>query len=622
MCGILGSVNIPFDKSDLDVIAHRGPDGEGITRLAIGAHNLTLGHRRLAIVDLSPSGAQPMETPCGRFSITFNGEIYNHQDLRKELPGISFRGHSDTETLLHHVARHGITAARACNGIFAFALVDREAGRLFLVRDPFGVKPLYYLHLGATLVFASEIKPILRLAADSLDPAGLAEVLRLRYLPAPDTLFRNVRKVRPGHIVEFDLGGAALRLREFPYFNAASSRKPAPYEQAEADYGRLLEAAVGRQLMSDVEVGMLLSGGIDSALVAAFAQKRAAVPMKAFTIGFHADDPADETADAAETARELGLDHHVARIDFPDFLEAMRTCVSVVEEPLATTSIVPMYFLAKLAGAHVKVVLSGQGADEPLGGYGRYQAELYRRAVPAPLARIGYRLANRLDMRNEQLLRGLRSLAIPDELERFLATYTVFDEEEILHLTGIPEQRAADRLSYFLEFLGSDDKTSGVERMMAVDLRMNLADDLLLYTDKITMRHSLECRVPMLDLELIDFVVSLPASYRVKRGAGKIIHKRFAEAHLPRSIVYRKKKGFQSPTRDWFARKGQLREILLDPRSQFATVFDLAAVEAVLDQHARGYNRERQIFLLLGLHYWMDEYLAPTAATVPLAPVG
>ena len=281
MCGILGTINISERHSELDLIRHRGPDAFGEVDLLIGGYRVYLGHRRLSILDLSPAGDQPMRSPDGSKLIVYNGEVYNHQELRSQLSDIAFIGHSDTETILHLLSRHGLTAVPSLNGIFAFAFLNASTNQLYLVRDPFGVKPLYYCQEGNALAFCSEIKPIVRLMHQTLSTDNLAELLRLRYSPSPDTLFKNIRKVRPGHIVEVDLSKERIRVTERPYLLSVPPITQAlSMEMAQSEYGGFLRRAVERQLMSDVEVGIFLSGGMDSALVAQFAQSRLPKKMK------------------------------------------------------------------------------------------------------------------------------------------------------------------------------------------------------------------------------------------------------------------------------------------------------------------------------------------------------
>lgn len=607
MCGILGTVNRPFGEDVLNLIRHRGPDDSAITQTSIASHRLTLGHRRLSIVDLSPAGRQPMWTSCERYAIVFNGEIYNHLELRAGTRPIQYRGHSDTETILNYLAQRGIASASQFNGIFAFGLADTENRKLLLARDPFGVKPLYYWGDHRSFLFSSELRPLLELVDDSIDLESLAELLRLRYLPAPDTLFKKIRKVRPGHVVEVDLRSTQLSFREYPFI-APPPGEVARQDRAEAleQYGLLLENAVKRQLMSDVEIGVFLSGGVDSALIARLAQKHANYRMKAFTVGFSGHDDADEIQEAQETARVVGLDHHAVRMGFPEFLDLLPRISAIVEEPLATTSVVPMFYLSSLASGHVKVVLSGQGADEAMGGYRRYQTELLRSFVPEfaiPFLKQGARL---MRLRNDAILRGLGSIGEPDDVRRFEEIYSVFSTTQIKRLIGHDVTRVTERIRYFFELLQCPTQRRSVQRMMSLDLRMNLADDLLLYTDKITMHHSIECRVPLLDLDLVRFVESLPCGHRLGLLHGKKLHRQFAKRVLPALVVNRKKKGFLSPTGTWFKATKLIADILLDPTSRFSSYFDLAEVEKILKEHAAGMNRERHIFLLLSVYYWMS----------------
>lgn len=606
MCGILGTVNKPFGENVLDLLYHRGPDDSGISQGSVGDHLLTLGFRRLSILDLSPAGHQPMWTSSQKHAIVFNGEIYNHQELRARIPSTEYKGHSDTETILNFLAHRGMESVDCFNGIFAFGFVDLEKQKLFLARDPFGVKPLYYWSGNGSFVFSSELRAIRELVDDPLELGNLAELLRLRYLPAPDTLFKNIRKIRAGHILEVDLRMRQLFLREYPFIgrvDCESSVKSC--EDAVERYGFLLEQAVKRQLMSDVEIGILLSGGIDSALVARIAQKHASYRMKAFTVGFSPHDESDEIADAQETARVAGLDHQEIRVGLPDFLDLLPRVSAIVEEPLATTSMVPMFYLSALASKQVKVVLSGQGADEAMGGYQRYQAELLRPFFPKFAVPFLLKAARVLHLREDAILRGLASIAEPNDVRRFEAIYSVFSAEQISRLIGHNANRATESIHYFFDLLRCSTQRESVQRMMSLDLRMNLADDLLLYTDKITMHHSIECRVPLLDLDLVRFVESLPRAYRVGIFRGKIVHKHFAKRILPATIVNRKKKGFRSPAGNWFRTSKSIRDILLDPRAEFASYFDLAEVARVLDEHAAGMDRERHIFLLLSVSYWM-----------------
>lgn len=609
MCGILGSVNLPFAEDVLDIIAHRGPDSQGLTEAQVGSHHVTLGHRRLAIVDLSESGHQPMYTDDNRFCIIFNGEVYNHDDLRKSLNNVPFHGHSDTETILHLLVKSGVNALKDFNGIFSLAFLDKENQKLILARDPFGVKPLYYMKHGKEVCFSSEIKPLLKLKSGKVSQQNLAELLRLRYLPSPLTLFDGIVKLKPGHYIEIDLtSDLSGEVTQKSFISAVPSTLSISYNEAVEEYGRLFNAAVRRQLMSDVEVGILLSGGVDSALVAKIAQNHLDYQLRSFTVGFSEQDSANELADAAGTASILGIKNESVVIGFDDFIANLNKTINIVEEPLATTSIIPMFFLSHLAADNVKVVLTGQGADEPLGGYGRYQGILLSEYLKPGIVRALKPLLTRSFAKNASIRRGIESLEQADELEKFMFAYEVFDRQSIKRLAGIESTRVNPDIRYYYELLQLQKLKSSTARMMSLDTRMNLADDLLLYTDKITMHDSMECRVPLLDLDLVRFIESLPTSYRVQFRNGKRIHKEYAKQQLPLEIINRKKKGFQSPTKQWFSQTENMKRIFRETDSAYANHLDLDETIRIIDEHGQGYNRERHIFLLLCLLYWFENF--------------
>lgn len=610
MCGIIGSINRAFDLTALKLIEHRGPDASEIESFNVATNQVRYGLVRLAIVELSEAGRQPMISSCGKFAITFNGEIYNHLDLREKLGEVNFKGRSDTETILYYLIKFGIDSVADFNGIFGFSFLDIENQKLYLARDPFGVKPVYYLRDDEHFIFSSEIRPIKYLQENPTpDLQNLPTLLRLRYLPSPLTLHENIQKLKPGHFIQVNLASKKLRYSE-KYF---PQHKPLPRNsgviKSVEKYGAYLENAVNRQLMADVEIGVLLSGGIDSALVAALAQKHYKGKLKAFTIGFEGAHEEDEIEAAKETAEILGLEHFSKKINFDNFLSIFKETTRIIEEPLATTSVIPMYYLSHLASEYVKVVLTGQGADEPLGGYQRYQGEVISEKIPRGLIRSSKNIISQIGVKNERILRSANALGEKDDVLRFLNVYSIFNQQEIFQLLNAKEEKAFDLISYIYNILNCRNKKTAVERMMAIDLRMNLADDLLLYTDKITMNFSLECRVPMLDTELVRFMESLPAKEKVAFRKTKIIHKEYAKRILPERIINRKKYAFQSPTKIWFKNyNDQIRELLLKP-GIFTEIFNVDGLHKVLDDHLKGYNREKQIFLLLSIYYWLEENL-------------
>lgn len=609
MCGILGSINLNFDEDVLNLIAKRGPDSAKIENIKIGNHEILYGHRRLAILELSPAGEQPMFSSGRKFGIIHNGEIYNHHSIRNLLHNINFKGHSDTETILYAIAEKGIKIVSNFNGIFGFSFYNALQQKLFIVRDAFGVKPVYYFHKDNKFAFCSEIKPLLKLCRPELDIANLAQLLHVRYIPSPDTLFNNIKKIRPGHYIEIDLSKQKIIPVIKTYITPVKQNTKISYQEALQEYGRLFENAVKHQLMADVDIGLLLSGGIDSALVSHFAQKYSTKSLNAYTVGFTEQDDSDETKDAAETASFLGLNHNIVKIGFSDFFNQLENCIKIVEEPLATTSLIPMYYLSELAAKDVKVVLTGQGADEPLGGYRRYKGELINKYFPSFFASNLDKICKISRVKSERVLRALSIFGENTDRNRFLSAYSVFSNNEIERLIGRKDNLINDKINYYYRLLQVDKFLQPVERMMSIDLRMNLADDLLIYTDKITMHHSLECRVPILDLELIRFIESLPAKYRVQFFNAKKIHKSFAKKILPASIINRKKKGFLSPTKQWFKNDKLLKEILCEKNSLMKDYFNTEEIENVINEHNRGFNRERHIFLLLGINYWLKNFL-------------
>ena len=602
MCGILGSINLEVSKRQLDLIGHRGPDDSDLLVHEVDRDKLYFGHVRLAIQDLSLAGHQPMYSACGDFLIIFNGEIYNHLELRKDISGVDFKGHSDTETIVNYLAKFGTQSSDRFNGIFSFAFFDIKKNKLFLVRDRFGVKPLYFSLIDNGIAYSSELKPLMSLFDLNLSKNRLATLLKLRYNPSPQTLFTSVDKLRPGHVLEFDL--ASYRHSITSYISSSAALSHLDFDEALAKYGALFEQSVKRQLLADVEVGILLSGGIDSALVAYFAQKYSDKPIKTFTIGFNEDDDSNELADARETAKILGTDHHEVVITEDQFEDAFKKCIDIVEEPLGTTSIIPMYFLNRLVSEHVKVVLTGQGADEPLGGYTRYRGEMLGNRIPRFV--FGWLMPLLPIIKKESVYRAISSLSEGDTVKRFAEIYSLFSDKEINALIGVDESDSIDLINYFYTLLDGQSKSS-VNAMMSNDLRMNLSDDLLLYTDKISMHFSIESRVPMLDNDLVDFIGTLPCEYKINGSQGKFIHKKFAESILPKEIIYRKKKGFKSPTEKWFkGSKGQIYKSLLQSNTGlFSQIFDLGEIGNFFDIHFSGKrNMEKQLFILISIYCW------------------
>lgn len=601
MCGILGSVNIDFGHESLDLIRHRGPDYGEIQSVKCLDSVIKFGHRRLSILDLSPAGNQPMRNPSDDNLIIFNGEIYNHESLKKDLSEITFMGHSDTETILYYMSKFGIDSVEKFNGIFAFALLDVGSEKLFLVRDPYGVKPLYYYKSENSFLFSSEIRPIKTLIKSETNKEQLAQLLKLRYSASPDTIYSDILKLRPGHILEYDLKTHSINIKSFQ--KAVNINPNAEFNKALDKYGNILEKAVERQLMSDVEIGVLLSGGIDSAVVTHFMTSKSPNKIKSFTVGFDGHSKENELDDARETAIILGTEHLEVIVSENDFQEVFEKTLNIVEEPLGTTSSIPMYFLNQEVSKHLKVVLTGQGADEPLGGYHRYKGVVIAEKIPSTLLKAFQPISSLV--KNESISRAIRAFGEKDVIKKLENAYMLFDNQELVQLVKTGDKKSYSKINYFYELLRCENKKT-VEAMMSIDSRMNLADDLLLYTDKISMNFSIETRVPFLDHELMAFLESLPYDFKIKNGDGKYIHKEFSKIILPDKIINRKKKGFLSPTNDWFKNKLGvfMMEEIEKKDSEFLEYFDLTKIKQLLKSHKAGYNKEKQLFLLLSILYW------------------
>ena len=604
MCGFLGSINKPFNESTLNLIKHRGPDRQALVSETCCGQHITMGHTRLSIVDLSDAGNQPMTSEDGLYTLIFNGEIYNHEEIRKNLRFNRYKGHSDTETLLHYLIEKGEAGVKDLNGIFAFALLDKVKNRIVLARDPFGVKPLYYSFKNRECVFASEIRPIKSLIETEVDKDALQILLNLRHTPSPYTLYKEIRKIRPGHFGIIDLSKDEIKIEITPYIGKVPQQRDIAFDDAVEGYGKIIEKAVKRQLMGDVEMGVLLSGGVDSALVAGIASKNSSYKMKAFTVGFDSQYAVNEIEWAKETADCFGLDHHVVKMNAENFFDIFSECSRIVEEPLGADSLIPMYYLSKMASEQVKVVLTGQGADEPLGGYKRYQGEILRSKYPHILFSLAKDLLPLIPTKKESVIRGAMSLGISDDVERFVSTYSIFSKKEIRDLTGSDIGLKSENLYRYYYDLITNESQDTASRNMTIDQHIDLADNLLAYTDKITMNFALECRVPLLDHELVNYIESLPTNYKIKRHVGKVVHKAFAQNYLPEKIVNRPKLGFRSPTDIWFRENFEEIKSMLG-QGELVNYLSKEAINKILEQHMRGFNRQKQIFILMGINEWL-----------------
>jgi asparagine synthase (glutamine-hydrolysing) len=627
MCGITGKLhfdpNQPADEAVIRqmtaALCHRGPDDEDVwTDGPIG-----FGQQRLAIIDLSPTGHQPMSNEDGTVWITYNGEIYNHCDLRTDLErrGHLYRGTSDTETILHLYEEYGRECVNHLRGMFAFALWDKRHHRLLLARDRFGQKPLLYAETADGLAFASEIKGLLQDQAISrdVDEIALHHYLTYGYVPAPMTAFRQIRKLPPASTLLWEDGYTSIErywtLRYTPKLEISE-------EEAAEQLLALLREATRMRLMSEVPLGAFLSGGIDSSAVVALMAEAMSDPVKTFSIGFD-DQTFTELHYARQIAERYSTDHHEFIVT-PDALATLPELVWAYGEPYADSSALPTFYVARETRRHVTVALNGDGGDEAFAGYERYLAARlaahYERLPRWLREGIVTSLAQRLpeSTRRRDYVRHFKRfvLAMGGPPERRYARWIILMDnttKERLYMPAFHAQMAeVDSLTLLEQTFAATDSTSFIERAQFVDVHTYLPDDLLVKVDIATMIHSLEGRSPFLDHHLAEFAARLPANYKLRGRTPKHILKRALRDHLPKSILHRDKQGFGIPVGRWFRGKmGTVAyRVLLDPRTLRRGILDGDAVRAFLDEHTEGRaNHGYRIWELLFLELWFRTYI-------------
>lgn len=619
MCGIAGQFNfrgnVAVDRDRIArmtrTIVHRGPDDEGMYIKG----PLGLGFRRLAILDLSPAGHQPMSDPSGKVWIVFNGEIYNFREIRKELESLGhvFRSQTDTEVIVTGYLQWGDAILKKLNGMFGMAIWDERKQRLIVVRDPMGIKPIYYSVDGGTLIFGSEIRAVVAGlgSVPGVDPVAIGMFLRYRYTPAPFTAFAGIRKLAPGEMIVAE-NGVLRTERWYDFVPRPFSRQPSDEEATETLLG-LYRDAMKRHLISDVPVGLLLSGGIDSGLLLGL-MSECGKGWPTYTVGYGSSFRDDELDDAAETARHYGATNTAVRLDQAAFEKALPEIVRTMEEPIASSSIVPMYFVCERARKDVTVALIGQGPDELMGGYKRHLGVAYGdawRRIPGPLRTLLSAAANAMP-RSESLKRGVASLGVQDRLRRYQNVFSIESGDTISSLFRENVMPAGGHdvvLDCWAPHRPNIEGLDELGGLQLLELRSSLPDELLMYGDKLSMAHSLEARVPFLDREVVEYVQQLGPRFKVRNGTGKWLHRRVCRKFLPQSIIRRKKRGFAvNVVDDWFRNSvaGELRNVLLGSDALIYEHLDPLAVGKLHSEHVAGrHDHHKILFSIVILEQWL-----------------
>lgn len=611
MCGICGLYNYkenkPVDcglvRKMNGILSHRGPDDEGV--YFSKDEKLSLGHRRLSIIDLS-TGRQPMCNEDGNVWITYNGEIYNFPILRSELlrKGHRFKTLSDTEVLIHLYEDCQEAMFDRLNGIFAFVIWDAARKKLLAARDHFGVKPFYYYDNGKIFIFASELKAILldNRVSRKIDQAALDLCLTFRYTPSPYTLIDGINKLEPGSclIIENEKLSKRKYFQDMPEINPRISFNDWTDQLAFSYQG-----AIKRQMVSDVPVGISLSGGIDSGTILSIMGKYSLERVNAFTVGFESGEATNEIEAAKELADLFSAGFNSKIITQKDYLDFFNRYIWYLDEPIGNESALAYYFVAELAKGKVKVLLNGQGADEPFAGYPRHLAEKYAYLF-RPLG-----LFSKLSSHAESITRMLYSLPEPDMEERFFKIYSIITDKlkDDLYNPGMKKVADSGVCSEFIHnwMSKASRRGSGLEKMLYIDARTSLPDNLLLCEDKMSMACGIEARVPFLDLEVMKVAESIPGNFKIRGLVQKYIHKLTCERFLPKKIIYKKKIGFSNPVNMWLSNNlgTALLALVLKDDSLSRQYLDTGKIFFLIEQHRQGKaDHKRLLFLLLSIEKW------------------
>jgi asparagine synthase (glutamine-hydrolysing) len=633
VCGIAGLVGRRDEATEAgdvhrmcQTIVHRGPDDEGLyVKGAVG-----LGMRRLSIIDLA-GGHQPIHNEDETVWVVFNGEIYNFPELRRELEGRghTFYTHADTEVIVHLYEEMGADCVKKLRGMFAIALYDERKQSLLLARDRLGKKPLHYALHDGRLLFGSEIKTILALAPElaEVNSAGLLQYFYFGYIPDPHTAFKKIHKLPPAHLMEYVNG--EIKIREYWDVPEYGTHPAMSEEECLQELERRLEEAVRIRLISDVPLGALLSGGVDSSIIVALMARVSSAPVKTFSIGFQAEQ-FNEAEYARLVATKFGTDHHELILD-PNLEQTLSSLSGMLEEPFGDASMLPTYYVCRMAREHVTVALSGDGGDELFAGYDRYLVAMERRKfdrIPRWLGRL-YRRQVHDRMPAGMYGKNLAWNASLNPRDRYLDDVSflpALHRERSLFTKGFVEtaEQLPDPLQQWQWYYDHAPAKDRLSRLMYLDTKTYLTADILTKVDRMSMATSLEARVPMLDHEFVEWVAALPVEWKFRTGTRKYVLKKLAERlGIPPELLHRRKQGFQLPLVEWMRSemKDQFLRVLLEPKTLQRGYFKPEAVRALVHEHVLGRrNRSGMLWRMLVLELWHRNFMEsrPGQVTTPL----
>jgi asparagine synthase (glutamine-hydrolysing) len=628
ICGIVGKADEQLIQKMLASIAHRGPDDEGLYMAeSANGERVGLGHRRLSIIDLSPAGHEPMADAQGEIWLTYNGEIYNFKEIRKELEkrGHKFKSESDAEVVIYAYREWGLNALAMFNGMFAFAIWDGRNNSLLLARDRLGIKPVYYANTPSGFAFASEIKAILSIPnfKREVDLESLNQFLSFLWTPGPDTLFSGVKKLPPGHFLIYQNGQAEVRQYWDLEFNEDDSLSETDWIERVREQ---VERSVRAQMIADVPLGAFLSGGVDSSSIVSLMTGMVSQKVTTYTFGFKSEDLRyDILEDDVKYAREIGAkletDYHESFFE-PKVMDLLPKLVYHMDEPVADPAAITSYLICKAARERLTVLLSGMGGDEVFAGYPRHIAVKIAEAynlIPSFISRpLVEAMPASMPGRFNSVFRNTKKLARSAALplrERYLGYCTYFKEDEKAKLySGAMNTETLDfnALAAHQKYFDKVADEDFVNQMLYVDLKTFLPCLNLTYTDKTSMAASMEVRVPLLDHELVEMAARIPARLKIKGLTRKYVLKKAAEKWLPRNIIYRKKAGFSAPLRSWLQKdlREMVEDLLSESNIKQRGYFDYAEVRRLIDDNLAGReDNGLKIFQLLTLELWHRQFI-------------